>query len=206
MGQSPVAFGAIGHAVRGGQWHALCRLLAGLAATVGLIAASACWAQEPDVVNGGFRARIGGERVLGKEQPEAFHEWDVWASFRLPWWTRYGASGFGVGTRMLASVGVMKGAESNALVVSVLPLLAFGSRDGRYNFDMGMGGALLSQHRFAQQDYGGTLQFALTAGVSAAVFDRWGVGYRFMHYSDAGLYGSDTIGADFHMLELIYRF
>jgi len=27
-----------------------------------------------------------------------------------------------------------------------------------------------------------------------------------MHYSDAALYGTDTIGADFHMVELIYRF
>jgi len=27
-----------------------------------------------------------------------------------------------------------------------------------------------------------------------------------MHYSDAGAYGPHTIGADFHMVELIYRF
>ena len=33
-----------------------------------------------------------------------------------------------------------------------------------------------------------------------------GAGYRFLHYSDAGFYGEHTIGADFHMIELTFRF
>ena len=53
---------------------------------------------------------------------------------------------------------------------------------------------------------GGPVQAALTLGVSVPVYERFAVGYRFMHYSDGGAYGSDTIGADFHMLELSYRF
>jgi hypothetical protein len=43
-------------------------------------------------------------------------------------------------------------------------------------------------------------------GVSVPLYGRVGVGYRFMHYSDGGAYGEHTIGADFHMIELIYRF
>jgi hypothetical protein len=123
----------------------------------------------------------------------------------LPW-ESYSRSGWGVGTRLLTSAGVLSGADKTALVVSVIPVLALGSQDGQFTLDLGAGLALLSKHHFAQQDFGGNLQFALTFGVGVPLYRRVGVGYRFMHYSDAGLYGPDTIGVDFHMVELIYRF
>jgi hypothetical protein len=94
---------------------------------------------------------------------------------------------------------------STALVVPVLPLIAFGTRDGRFAVDLGAGVAVLSQTKFAEQDFGGPVQGALTFGMGIPVYKRFGVGYRFMHYSDWGAYG-DTIGADLHMVELIYRF
>jgi len=106
----------------------------------------------------------------------------------------------------MVSAGALYGAGETALAVSLVPLLAFGTRDGRFNLDMGAGPALLSRHRFGEQDYGGYFQFALTAGLSVPIYKRLGIGYRFFHYSDAALYGHDTTGADFHMLELHYRF
>jgi hypothetical protein len=153
----------------------------------------------------GVRARYGGDKVLGDEQPVSFHEYDAVAAIALPW-ERYAESGWGVGTRLLASAGALHGAQKTALVVSLIPVLALGSQSGRFTFDLGAGAALLSEHRFANQDYGGPFQFALTFGVSVPLGERLGVGYRFLHYSDAGLYGPYTIGADFHMIELIYRF
>jgi hypothetical protein len=71
---------------------------------------------------------------------------------------------------------------------------------------MGAGGALLSRHRFGTQDYGGPFQFALTLGAGVPLSEHLGLGYRFMHYSDAGINGSNTTGADFHMVEFTYRF
>ena len=47
--------------------------------------------------------------------------------------------------------------------------------------------------------------FALTLGLGIPLYKKLGVGYRFMHSSDAGVNGLDTIGADFHMVEFIYR-
>lgn len=158
-----------------------------------------------DLLSVGVRARVGEKRVLGKEQPESFREYDAVASFRLPW-KGNSASSWCVGTRLLASAGAIQGADKTALVVSVIPVLAFGSRDGRFAVDLGAGLTLLSKRRYAQQDYGGPLQFALTFGVGVPLYRRTGVGYRFLHYSDAGIYGPDTIGADFHMVELTYRF
>jgi hypothetical protein len=158
-----------------------------------------------NLTHAGVRLRVGDERVLGKEQLESFSEYDVWASFRLPG-EAYSASGWGVGSRLLASAGIFQGAGVNALVVSVLPVLAFGSQDGRFSVDLGAGLALLSRTVYGQQDFGGYLQAALTFGASIPLYQRFGLGYRFMHYSDGGIYGSDTIGVDFHMLELNYRF
>jgi len=158
-----------------------------------------------ELLSVGVRGRVGEKRVLGKEAPESFRAYDVVATFRLPW-QRYSASGWGVGTRMLTSAGVLQGAGETALVVSAIPVVAFGSQDGRFTFDFGAGLALVSEHRFAQQDFGGPLQGALTFGAGIPLYRQFGVGYRFQHYSDAGAYGPDSIGVDFHMVEFTYRF
>ncbi len=168
-------------------------------------AASPSRAFDMDLASVGIRARVSSDDVLGKDQPEPFYEYDVWAAFRLPW-QRYGASNWGVGTRLMTSAGYLEGGGSGSLVVSVIPLLALGTRDGRFTVDMGAGLAVLSQSKFADQDFGGLVQGALTFGVSVPLYRRAGVGYRFMHYSDWGAYGPNTVGADLHMIELIYRF
>ena len=111
-----------------------------------------------------------------------------------------------MGTRLMASAGVLRGAGENALVVSVIPELTLGSQDGRFLLDLGAGGALFSRHRFGTQDFGGPFQFALTLGIGGPLYRQLGLGYRFLHYSDAGVNGSDTTGADFHMIEFRYRY
>jgi hypothetical protein len=158
-----------------------------------------------DLLSVGVRARVGEKRVLGKEAPESFREYDAVATLRLPW-QKYTESGWGIGTRFMASAGILEGANKTALVVSAIPLIAFGSEDGRFSLDIGAGLALISEHRFAQQDFGGPLQGALTFGVSVPLYQRVGVGYRFMHYSDWGAYGPSSIGVDFHMVEFSWRF
>jgi len=162
-------------------------------------------AGELELISVGARARVGEKTVLGEDAPESFNAYDLVASIRLPW-QRYTLSGWGVGARLLTSVGVLEGAGETALVVSALPVLAFGSQDGRFTLDFGAGLALISETRYAQQDFGGPLQGALTFGASIPLYRQLGVGYRFQHYSDASAYGSGTIGVDFHMVELTYRF
>jgi hypothetical protein len=152
-----------------------------------------------------IRATFSSTDVVGDVAPEEFREYGVAANFRLPWaW--YSQSGWGGGIRLMASAGALYGAGETALVVSLIPLVALGSQDGRFTLDMGAGGALLSRHHFGTQDFGGYFQFALTAGIGVPLFKRLGVGYRFLHYSDSGIYGPYNTGADLHMLELIYRF
>ncbi|WFM72798.1 acyloxyacyl hydrolase [Halomonas sp. CKK8] len=153
----------------------------------------------------GLRARLSEKTLLGDEAPEDFKEYDLSANVALPW-ESYSTSGWGMGTRLMASAGLLRGAGENALVVSAIPELTLGSQDGRFLLDLGAGGALFSRHRFGTQDYGGPFQFALTLGIGGPLYRQLGLGYRFLHYSDAGVNGSDTTGADFHMIEFRYRY
>ena len=175
-----------------------------MALALGVFAVGSSHASDVELLSVGARVRVGEKRVLGKEQPESFHEYDLVTAIRLPCEQRI-SDQWNVGARLLASAGVLQGADRTALVASLIPVLAIGTQDRRFILDLGAGLALLSKHRYAQQDYGGPLHFALTLGLSVPLYQRIGLGYRFLHYSDGGAYGHGTIGADFHMIELIYR-
>ncbi len=162
-------------------------------------------ADEMRLASIGLRAGITGASVLGEEQQQTFREYDAVARIDLPWgW--YSQSGWGLGTRVLVSAGALDGGGETGFITSLIPAVSLGSRDGRFSIDVGIGGALLTNHQFGQQNFGGPFQVAATLGVSIPVYGPFGAGYRFQHYSDAGLYGTDSRGADFHMIELTYRF
>ena len=154
-------------------------------------------------VRGGIS--IKGESPLGEQMREDFVGGDLFGLFRLPW-SWYSASGWGVETRLITSAGALSALEKVALVSSVAPVLALGTKNGRFTIDAGLGGALISAHDFGRHDLGGPFQFVATAGMSVVPFGRVGFGYRFQHYSDGTIYGSDTRGVDLHMIELTYRY
>ena len=163
-------------------------------------------ASDFELLSVAVRARFSQGKVLGQRQPESFREYDVVFTNRLPWEEPLGSE-WAMGARLLTSAGVLRSeAGETAPVVSAIPVLAFARQDGRFTLDLGVGLALLGKPVYERQDFGGALQFALTLGFSIPVYQRLGVGYRFMHYSDGRAYGNDAIGADFHMVELIYRF
>jgi hypothetical protein len=144
--------------------------------------ASCSNASDFELLSVGIRTSFSQARVLGQEQPESFREYDVVTTTRLPWkpWDEQSGSGWEVGTRLLASVGVLRGeADKAGLVVSAIPVIAFARQDGRFTLDLGAGFALLSKPAYTRQDFGGALQFALTLGLSVPLYERIGVGYRF---------------------------
>ena len=169
-----------------------------------LLAPTQSYSEDLDLQSLSMRARVSEHTVLGKVAPEEFEEYDVAVNFALPWQS-YSTSGWGRGSRLMASAGILRGAGEDALVVSLIPELTLGSEDGRFTLDLGVGVALFSRSRFGEQDYGGPFQFALTLGVSAPLYKKLGLGYRFLHYSDASVNGPHTIGADFHMIEFNYK-
>ncbi|HAD09101.1 MAG TPA: hypothetical protein DCF62_06445 [Porticoccaceae bacterium] len=206
MVESLKAYRGSGNKVSFRLWFRVTGVLASLllASVVVRAEPGSAKAFEFQLLSVGVRSRVGEKRVLGEEQPDSFRVYDAIASFQLPW-VRDLPSGWNLDGRLLTSAGVLRGADKTALAVSAIPVLALEWPE-RFVLDGGIGLAALSRHRYAQQDFGGHLQFALSAGLGVAVYRNIWLGYRYQHYSDASVYGSNTIGADFHMLELNYRF
>jgi len=152
------------------------------------------------------RAGLSGSSVIGKDQQTDFNQVDLALAARLPWEWSVGSDWL-FATRALTSAGALHGSGETHAVFTLVPFdVMFGRRDGLISIDMGVGGALLTDSRFGDQNFGGPFQFVWTFGATSRLFGPLGVGYHFQHYSDATMYGPDSRGVDLHLLELIYWF
>ena len=153
--------------------------------------------------------RIGfGEKVplMGKEQKYYFHLTDVAAVFKLPWSWPLGGNLWNLETRLITSAGLLTAAGESGLMMTVVPGLALTGWRGLITFDAGVGAGFFSNYKFGMQDFGGPVQIVATVGGRANPFSHAYTGFRVQHFSDAGLYGSSSLGVDMYIVELGYRF
>jgi Lipid A 3-O-deacylase (PagL) len=153
--------------------------------------------------------RIGfGEKIplMGKEQKYYFHLYDVAAIIKLPWSWPLGESRWNLETRLIASAGLLTGANESGLMVTAVPGLALNGWEGRVTFDAGAGAGFFSNYRFGAQDFGGPVQIVATSGIRVSPFPHAYTGFRVQHFSDAGIYGPSSLGVDMYIVELGYRF
>jgi len=153
--------------------------------------------------------RIGfGEKVplMGKEQKYYFHLNDVAAVINLPWSWPLGESTWSIETRLIASAGLLTAANESGLMMTAVPGLALSGWEGLVSFDTGVGAGFFSNHKFGVQDFGGLVQIVATTGIRVNPFSHAYTGFRLQHFSDAGLYGSSSLGVDMYIVELGYRF
>jgi hypothetical protein len=151
------------------------------------------------------RARFAEQTFLGDDAVEKFNAIDLSSNFKMPY-TLYTADSWELGTNMMLSAGLLKTFDENALALSVIPELMLRTREGGFTANAGFGLAAFTRNKFGVQDFGGPVQFAITFGATVELSTHIRLGYRFQHYSDARAYGSDTTGADLHMVELYYQF
>lgn len=152
-----------------------------------------------------IRARFAEQTLLGADAPEKFNAYDISSNFKMPY-TLFGTDNWELGTSLMVSAGVLEGIDQSSVVVSVVPELMLRSSNDGFTFNVGFGLAAFSRHTLGSQDFGGPFQFAITFGTTFKLSKHTRIGYRFQHYSDARAYGSNTTGADLHMLELYYVF
>ncbi|HSL06278.1 MAG TPA: acyloxyacyl hydrolase [Nitrospiraceae bacterium] len=152
---------------------------------------------------GGFGEKI---PLMGKEQKYYFHLYDIAAVIKLPWSWPLGESTWSLDTRLIASAGLLTGANESGLMMTFVPGLGLNGWDGLVTFDTGAGAGFFSNYRFGTQDFGGPVQIVATAGVRVNPFSHTYAGFRIQHFSDAGLYGSSSLGVDMYITELGYRF
>jgi hypothetical protein len=153
--------------------------------------------------------RIGiGEKVplMGKEQKYYFHLYDVAAVIKLPWSWPLGESMWSLETRLIASAGLLTGANESGLMMTAVPGLALSGWEGLVTLDTGVGAGFFSNHKFGVQDFGGPVQIVATSGIRVSPFPHAYTGFRVQHFSDAGLYGPSSLGVDMYIAELGYRF
>jgi hypothetical protein len=143
---------------------------------------------------------------LGKEQKHNFHLADVAAVFRLPWSWPLGEGGWKLETRLITSAGRVAAAGDSGLMATVVPALALSAWNDVVTLDVGVGAGFFSTYTYGMQDIGGPVQVVATAGVRVNPLSQAYAGFRVQHFSDAGLYGSSTLGADMYIVELGYRF
>lgn len=71
--------------------------------------------------------------------------------------------------------------------------------------DAGAGIRFLSRSNIRGRQMGGAFQFSLIGGAGIQLSDRFGMGYRFLHISNANIH-KDNDGRDEHLLFLSWRF
>jgi hypothetical protein len=153
--------------------------------------------------------RIGfGEKIplMGKEQKYYFHLYDIAALIKLPWSWPLGESAWSLETRLIASAGLLTGANESGLMMTAVPVLALSGWNGLVTLDAGVGAGFFSNHAFGIQDFGGPVQIVTTAGMRVNPFPHAYTGFRVQHFSDSSLYGPSSLGVDMYIVELGYQF
>jgi hypothetical protein len=146
------------------------------------------------------------EPVLGKRQTESFELVDIAATFRLPWSAPIGQSPLSVETRLITSAGALLGAGETGFVGTFVPDVALTGWNNVVSLDAGGGLAFVSRQKYGVQDFGGPVQLVLTFGLQIHPISHVVGGFRFQHWSDAGMYGSESLGIDLYLIEIGYRF
>jgi Lipid A 3-O-deacylase (PagL) len=153
----------------------------------------------------------GKEPVLGERQTETFDLVDVAATFRLPWSWPLGESPWSVETRLITSAGALSAAGDTGLIATIVPNVALNGWKGFVSIDAGVGLGFFSRYKYGTQDFGGPVQFVLTAALQIHPISRVFAGFRFQHFSDADIYGSHSdgshsLGVDLYIIEVGYGF
>jgi Lipid A 3-O-deacylase (PagL) len=144
--------------------------------------------------------------LLGKRQTANFDLVDVAALFRLPWSWPLGESPWSVETGLLTSAGALSAAGDTGFIATVVPRVALSGWNGFASIDAGIGLGLFGRDKYGTQDFGGHVQLVLTTALHIHPISQAFAGFRLQHFSDAGLYGSHSLGVDLYIIEVGYRF
>jgi len=156
-------------------------------------------AEETGWISVGFRAGL--SATYGNED---FEQYELFATYGLPWSWGLTDTSF-VSTRICLSAGALRGGGETGLIGSAGPTVALSMFNGIILLDGGISAALLSEHQFGQENFGGPIQFVSHVGIGFKLGANLGVGYRFQHMSNASIYKRNP-GLELHVLELGYLF
>jgi hypothetical protein len=107
---------------------------------------------------------------------------------------------------LITSAGYLAAASEHGFMGTIVPCLALSGWNGLFSVDIGGGAGFFSRHTYGIQDFGGPVQIVATTGIQVNPIPHAYAGFRIQHFSDAGLYGSSSLGVDMYIVEAGYRF
>ena len=102
-------------------------------------------------------------------------------------------------------VGALDHKAGTGFYLRIGPQCTVSFGDSPLHLVIGSGPAYLSKHTFGRRNLGGDFQFFTSMGFDWDINDRWTLGYRWQHISNAGLQDVNP-GMNMHTLGLSYRF
>lgn len=153
--------------------------------------------EQPD--RGFFSLRGGfSEKGLGNSK-ESFSQYEGSLTLMLPWeWRPF--SKFWIKTGIDFTAGVLAKSDKDVFIGSIGPRISLRTPGQTFSLDLGTASTYIDSYEFDDVDFGGTLQFTSYAGLYVQLMDRWRLGYRFQHMSNAGIYAQND-GLNLHMFE-----
>ena len=138
---------------------------------------------------------------------DPFAQTELFGTFDLPShrpWRFNSESGWFMQSRLIGSVGGLRGQHEAGFVGSLGFSLIFGQEDFPLYIDTGTSPTILSRDEFGPVNFGIPLQFTSYGGIYFR-HRNVSVGYRFQHMSNASL-SDHNPGLDLHMLGVAYHF
>ena len=153
-------------------------------------------------IRGGFNVEY---VAIPPTEKEDFEQFDVFGAISFPK-RYYYDSGWEIRFRMNGSAGVLHSDGDVGFIGTVSPGIVFWYPEWSVSINGGPGLAYVSREKYGEQDLGGPIQIVGQGGLTYYVTDHVGVGWRFHHISDAGIWGSDNRGVDVNLFEVTYKF
>ena len=139
------------------------------------------------------------------DKKTALKRYEVFGVFNLPW-SWHIVSHVDLDTYLIFSGGILDGEGDSSFIGVLGPGVRFTDPQKRIALELSTGISLIPDYRLGGEDFGGPLQFIMDAGVEVRLFKHIGLSYKYHHFSDAAIFGSDNRGVDMHMLGVGYRF
>jgi len=140
----------------------------------------------------------------GNQKSQGFNQAEVFANVDLPaqWVVR---TRWHVQPRLDFSAGWLGGHGDNGFIGTAGASLALSFKQCPLKLEGGVGPTLLSRTEYGSKDFGDPLQFTSYGGLYLDLGERWRLGYRYQHMSNAHL--SQHNGAlNLQMIAVSFRF
>jgi hypothetical protein len=145
-------------------------------------------------------SEVGLRAGIDSEQSIELSSYEVFGLFETPWdWAI--TDKLHADLQIEAAAGVLTGTGNTAAYCHLGPVLSVSYGNCPLSLTLSSGPTVLSEDTFGDKDIGGNFQFTSGIGLNWQASERWSIGYRLQHTSNASI-DYPNPGLDMHTLSL----